>query len=79
MRRNDHHEDKRRTGGIWSGKEETVHTYVMKGLMLCKSDRPDIPPAIAFLSTRVHEPNENDWSKLIDTADEFLILEADSS
>jgi len=60
-------------------RKETVHTFVMKGLILCKSNRPDIPPAIAFLSTRVHEPNENDWSKLIDTADEFLILEADSS
>jgi len=60
-------------------RKETVHTFVMKGLILCKSNRPDIPPAIAFLSTRVQEPNKNDWSKLIHTADEVLILEADSS
>ena len=55
-------------------------------MFLCKRGRLDIQPAIAFLSTRCQEPNENDWNKLIsfmsylkDTVDDVLILEADNT
>jgi len=58
----------------------------MKGMFFCKRVRPDIQPAIAFLITRVQEPNANDWNKLIrllsylrDTAHEVLVLESDST
>jgi len=30
-------------------REETFHTFVMKGMFLCKRCRPEIQPAIAFL------------------------------
>jgi Reverse transcriptase (RNA-dependent DNA polymerase) len=45
-------------------KKELFHTFVAKGLFASKRARPDIQPAIAFLSTRVKEPDENDWFKL---------------
>lgn len=45
-------------------KRETFHTFVAKGLFVCKRGRPDIQPAIAFLSTRVKAPDETDWFKL---------------
>ena len=41
------------------------HTFVMKGMFLCKRGRQDIQPGIAFLTTRVSKPTENDWKKLI--------------
>jgi hypothetical protein len=44
---------------------ELFHTMVAKGLFLCKRGRPDIPPAIAFLTTRVQAPNKEDWDKLL--------------
>ena len=45
--------------------KEAFHSCVAKGLYVCKRARPDICLAIAFLSTRVKGPNENDWNKLI--------------
>jgi len=45
-------------------KAEEFHTFVAKGLFLCKRGRPDIQPAISFLSTRVRNPTQNDWEKL---------------
>jgi hypothetical protein len=45
-------------------KLEQFHTFVAKGLFLCKRARSDIQPAIAFLSTRVKGPNQGDWFKL---------------
>ena len=42
----------------------TFHTIVAKGLFLCKRARPDIQTTIVFLSTRVKEPDEDDWKKL---------------
>jgi hypothetical protein len=41
------------------------HTMVAKGLFLCKRGRPDIAPAIAFLTTRVRSPTYDDWGKLV--------------
>jgi hypothetical protein len=65
-------------------RAEEFHTTVAKGLFLCKRARPDIQPSIAVLCTRVKEPNENDWRKLIHlleflncTRDEELTLGAD--
>jgi hypothetical protein len=52
---------------------------------LCKRARPDLQTAVAFLSTRVRAPNEDDYKKLIRmmqflraTKDEFLTLGAHS-
>jgi hypothetical protein len=40
------------------------HTAVAKLLWICKRARPDIHTAIAFLSRRTKEPDEDDWKKL---------------
>ena len=60
------------------------HNMVARGLFLCKRARPDIQTAIAFLSTRVKQPDNDDWKKLIrlinylhHTKDLVLTLEAD--
>ena len=44
---------------------EQFHTTVAQGLFACKRGRPDISPAIAYLTTRVKSPNESDWGKLV--------------
>jgi hypothetical protein len=46
-------------------RAEELHTIVAKGLFACKRARPDIHPTIAFLCTRVKQPTEEDWQKLI--------------
>ena len=58
----------------------------MKAMFLCKRARPDIDPAIAFLSSRVKEANEGDWTKLLrvlsflkGSINDVLTLEADDS
>jgi Reverse transcriptase (RNA-dependent DNA polymerase) len=67
-------------------KQEVFHTFVAKGLFLCKRARPDIQPAIAFLSTRVKAPGEQDWLKLVKmmnflngTKDDVLTLCSDDT
>jgi hypothetical protein len=67
-------------------KREMFHTVVAQGLFLCKRARPDISPAIAFLSTRVRAPTQEDWSKLVrmmkflkGTVNDLLTLKADGS
>jgi hypothetical protein len=64
---------------------EEFHTFVVKGLFACKRARPDIHPAIAFLTTRVRNPNQDDWRKLIKllkyingTRNDVLTLSADN-
>ena len=42
---------------------EDFHTYVAKGLFLCKHAHPDIHTTIAFLTTRVTVPETDDWKK----------------
>ena len=61
---------------------EQFHTTVAQGLFLCKRGRPDISIAIAFLTTRVRAPTQQDWSKLvrmmkwlIQTQDDLLTIE----
>lgn len=45
-------------------KIEIFHSRVAKLLYLAKRVRPEILPAVNFLSTRVKAPTEDDWSKL---------------
>eukprot|EP00978_Attheya_sp_CCMP212_P044901 scaffold326348_cov39-Attheya_sp.AAC.1 len=52
-------------GKLAKERAEAFHTMVAKGLFLCKRARPDIQPTIAVLCTRVKDPNEADWSKLV--------------
>ena len=65
-------------------KKETFHTYVAKGLFVSKRARPDMQPTNAFLCTRVQDPNEGDWEKLVrmmkylnGTRNDVLTLAAD--
>ena len=46
-------------------KKKIFHTFVMKGMFLCKRARQDVLPGIVYLATRINEPNENDWKKLM--------------
>jgi hypothetical protein len=41
-------------------RSEVFHTFVAKGLFLCKRARPDIQQAILVLCTRVKDPNQAD-------------------
>ena len=61
------------------------HTFAAKALFVCNRARQDMQPAIAFLTTRVREPTDSDWSKLKkvlgflkETEDDVLTLEANS-
>ena len=66
-------------------QQQSFHTVVAKGLFLCKRARPDIQPTIAWLCSRVKEPDETDWEKLVrlikylnGTQDKVLTLSADN-
>jgi Reverse transcriptase (RNA-dependent DNA polymerase) len=66
--------------------KEIFHTFVAKGLFLCKRGRPDIQPVISFLTTRVQSPGQQDWFKLCKmigflkfTEDDVLTLSCDGS
>ena len=39
------------------------HHLVAKALFLCKRARPDLQLVVAFLSTRVKKPDQDDWKK----------------
>jgi hypothetical protein len=63
---------------------DIFHTFVAKGLFLCKRARPNIQQAISVLCMRVRDPNQADWEKLIrvmkylnGTKGENLTLSAD--
>ena len=65
---------------------EQFHTTTAQGLFLCKRARPDICPAIAYFTTRVRNPNQDDWNKLVrmmkflkQTSKDRLTLRADGS
>jgi Reverse transcriptase (RNA-dependent DNA polymerase) len=62
------------------------HHFVAKSLFATKRARPDISTAVAFLTTRVRAPDQDDWKKLIrlvrylrGTSDLPLTLEADAT
>jgi hypothetical protein len=66
--------------------EEPFHTTTYQGLFACKRARPDITPAIAYLTTRVRNPNQDDWMKLMrmmkflkQTRKDCLTLKSDGS
>ena len=66
-------------------RKEIFHTTVAKGMFLSKRSRPDIHPTIAVLSTRVLNPTESDWKKLVrlmqylsGTLEMMLTLSADN-
>ena len=46
-------------------KAETFHSHVARNLCFSKRGRPDIQVAVAFLCTRVKEPTQQDWHKLM--------------
>jgi hypothetical protein len=67
-------------------KAEKFHTVTAQGLFVCKRGRPDISPAVAYLTTRVRSPNVDDWAKLVrmmkylsQTWKDRLTLECDSN
>jgi hypothetical protein len=45
-------------------KAEAFHTFVVKALFVSKRGRCGLQLAIAFLTTQVRSPNEDDWDKL---------------
>jgi hypothetical protein len=64
---------------------EIFHTFMAKGLFLCKRARPNIQQAISVLCTRVRDRNQADWEKLMrvmkylnGTKGENLTLSADN-
>jgi hypothetical protein len=67
-------------------KKESFHSLVAKVLFATKRARPDTATSISFLSTRVREPDTDDWKKLVhlmkyirETKDMPLILSANGS
>jgi hypothetical protein len=46
-------------------KAQLFHHLVAKLLYLCRRTRQDLQTAVAFLCTRVKEPDEDDYKKLI--------------
>ena len=61
------------------------HTLTVRNLFSSKKARGDILPTIAFFTTRVKEPNEDDWKKmgrclkyLKDTTNDVLTLRANN-
>jgi len=66
--------------------KEQFHTTTAQALFLTKRARPDIGPAVAYCTTRVREPNEDDWKKIVrmmrflnQTKKDRLTLRADGS
>jgi hypothetical protein len=41
------------------------HTFVIKGMFLCKQVKQDVLPGIVYIATRIKAPNESDWKKLV--------------
>ena len=65
-------------------RKEQFHHTVAKALFVAKRARPDILPTVSFLCTRVKQPTEEDWFKLVrmmkflyGTQEDCLILKAD--
>jgi len=46
-------------------RKEQYHNIVAKGTFVAKRSRPDIQPTVAVLATRVKEPNESNWNKMV--------------
>jgi hypothetical protein len=72
------------TDKLDDGDTDTYHHLTAKLLYLCKWAQPDLETAVAFLTTRVIQPDADDWKKLTraiwylrDSKDLYLTLEAD--
>jgi hypothetical protein len=46
-------------------QSELFHSTTAKLLYMTKRTRPDIEPAVAFFTTRVHDSSVDDWKKLV--------------
>ena len=46
-------------------RAEEFHTTVAKALFVSKRARDDVLPTVTFLCTRVREPDQDDWNKLL--------------
>jgi hypothetical protein len=46
-------------------KMKIFHTFVGKGIFLCKQARQDMLPGIVYFATRVQKPNKSNWKKLV--------------
>jgi hypothetical protein len=71
-------------GKLDDAQSDEYHRLTAKLLYLCKRARPDLQPTVAFLTTRVTQPDNDDWKKLTrairylrDSRDLYLTLEAD--
>jgi hypothetical protein len=71
---------------LTTAQKEKFHSLVAKTLFATKRARPDTGTSIAFLTTRVREPDEDDWTKLTHlmkyvrgTKDLPLVLSANGS
>jgi hypothetical protein len=71
-------------GKLDDAQSDEYHRLTAKLLYLCKRARPDLQPTVAFLTTRVTQPDNDDWKKLTrairylrDSQDLYLTLEAD--
>jgi hypothetical protein len=53
-------------------RSEIFHTFVATGLFLCQRARPNIQQAILVLCTRVRDPNQVDWEKLMRVMKYFM-------
>ena len=67
-------------------KAQVFHTFTAKALFATKRARPDIHTSVAFMTTHVICPDEDDWNKLLrmmrylrGTKELPLILSADST
>ena len=67
-------------------KKAKFHRIVAQLLYIVKRARPDLAPAVAFMTTRVSDPDNDDWRKLrhvieyiSSTKDMCLTLEADEN
>ena len=49
-----------------------AHHLIAKNIFLCKRAQPDILLEIGFLSTRVKDPDIDDWKKLRNTMQYLL-------
>ena len=50
---------------VTQDKADMMLKYIMKIAWAMKRTRPDLEPTNSFLKTRVHEPNKDDWHKLM--------------
>jgi hypothetical protein len=58
-------QDKSKAEVLTTSQKEQFHAGVAKLLYLGKRTRPDILTAVSYLTTRVQDPNHDDWIKMM--------------